>query len=278
MVKTVCSVTSKTRMRSRNCNQAPVIIKQQARIERLRIELTTEKTKLVIMKQEVAELEKNRLKRKQSMDVDVEKRLQMEIESLRRQCETLAKGDEEFYRSIYTGQQGPLTTNVPIMQTRQPNRRRLYYQGPTSLPNPEVDGPEWHCRLCTFLNHPDLDKCEQCEMPRIVHGTKAEAVNTNVNFDALRMLNSNKFDFNQAARSLSLYSVPNTSNANLNNNNDALSLNRPLGFVFDDPRQPLTLPGHGITSRLAPNRINQFIANANQSLISNKVDHRQTRR
>ena len=74
---------------------APVILKQQARIERLRIELKTEKAKLVIMKQEIADLEKNRLKRECSQtDSEVEKQLLLEIKHLRCQCEQLALADK----------------------------------------------------------------------------------------------------------------------------------------------------------------------------------------
>lgn len=29
------------------------------------------------------------------------------------------------------------------------------------------EGPQWPCSECTFLNHPALDRCEECEMPRI---------------------------------------------------------------------------------------------------------------
>lgn len=62
------------------------MIKQQARIERLRIELQTEKTKLTVMKQEVAELESKNLHR---ADEELEKQLQREIQHLRCQCERL---------------------------------------------------------------------------------------------------------------------------------------------------------------------------------------------
>ncbi|KAI5637773.1 hypothetical protein NE865_09428 [Phthorimaea operculella] len=65
------------------------------------------------------------------------------VENLRDKCDTLAKrlemgGDQErqdsdnFYSNIYTGQ-------------------------PSS----------WQCHMCTFRNHPLLDKCEECDMPRI---------------------------------------------------------------------------------------------------------------
>ena len=31
--------------------------------------------------------------------------------------------------------------------------------------------PQWSCAECTFLNHPALKECEQCEMPRVMIGT-----------------------------------------------------------------------------------------------------------
>lgn len=79
--------------------------------------------------------------------------------------------NEDFYRNIYPGQCGPITLDFPPRQ----GRTRLQYQGPTSLPQPELEGPKWNCHMCTFQNHPLLDKCEQCEMPRILHGTKTTA-------------------------------------------------------------------------------------------------------
>lgn len=37
-------------------------------------------------------------------------------------------------------------------------------------PGPQTDedfeGAQWNCEICTFLNHPALNRCEQCEMPR----------------------------------------------------------------------------------------------------------------
>lgn len=31
----------------------------------------------------------------------------------------------------------------------------------------DIDGEQWSCSACTFLNHPALNKCECCEMPRM---------------------------------------------------------------------------------------------------------------
>lgn len=35
------------------------------------------------------------------------------------------------------------------------------------MPEPEDDdGVQWSCTACTFLNHPALNRCEECEFPR----------------------------------------------------------------------------------------------------------------
>ena len=41
---------------------------------------------------------------------------------------------------------------------------------PMPAPVPPDDIAQWSCSACTFLNHPQLDKCEVCEMPRISVG------------------------------------------------------------------------------------------------------------
>lgn len=115
--------------------------------------------------------------------------------------------------------------------------RRRYPGPPTSRMPPDIEGPKWNCGLCTFLNHPDLDKCEQCEMPRIVHGTKpTEAFNPNITFH--NQQNSNIID-----RSLSLRDMPPNS----------LNITRPIGFVFDNNSPGMGIPPHIAPSRSAPN-------------------------
>lgn len=39
----------------------------------------------------------------------------------------------------------------------------------SSLPNlvDDVSEGEWSCSMCTFLNYPLLNQCEQCDMPRV---------------------------------------------------------------------------------------------------------------
>lgn len=50
---------------------------------------------------------------------------------------------------------GPTTALVPPAPPPQP------------LQDSDGDGEPWNCSACTFLNHPALNKCECCEMPRM---------------------------------------------------------------------------------------------------------------
>lgn len=222
--------------------EPPVTLKQQARIERLRIELNTEKAKLVIMQQEIRELEKSRLE--SEVNVEIERQLLQELKHLRYQCNDLELDGEAFYNNIYTGQNiNEFPTPPPRL--RQNSRRRLQYQPP-----PDFEGPKWNCDVCTFLNHPILDKCEQCDFPRILHGMKQpEAVNPNLTIGALRMLN--QFDVCHATKSLSLSNVPQG------------QVTRPIGFVVRENEPTTSLPTQINTSRSAPSLLNKLLSNKN---------------
>lgn len=37
---------------------------------------------------------------------------------------------------------------------------------PAPQTDEDFEGAQWNCEICTFLNHPALNRCEQCEMPR----------------------------------------------------------------------------------------------------------------
>lgn len=88
----------------------------------------------------------------------------------------LGETDIEFYRQIYTGQRLPPPTSIGFpTEYRIPSQRNnnLNYSIPRSQQqHSDFEGPKWNCDMCTFQNHPLLDKCEQCEMPRIFHGRK----------------------------------------------------------------------------------------------------------
>lgn len=48
-----------------------------------------------------------------------------------------------------------------------PADQRSIVKTPKAIPDTEEDeGAQWNCTACTFLNHPALNRCEQCEMPR----------------------------------------------------------------------------------------------------------------
>ncbi|KAG8237081.1 hypothetical protein J437_LFUL005188 [Ladona fulva] len=118
----------------------------------------------------------------------------------------LGETNEEFYKNIYTGQHGwvllpplnaqshasqnfsgPDNTDHLSRESSGRNRNDPTSPGmhiPRNLPGERVrestdeglqsglggEGPNWTCSMCTFHNHPALDKCEQCEMPRIILG------------------------------------------------------------------------------------------------------------
>ncbi|CAH0563478.1 unnamed protein product [Brassicogethes aeneus] len=142
-------------------DKPPVIMQQQARIERLRIELTTDKSKLVIKQREYAEM-KRKKDEKERTNEEFKKQLEREIAHLKYQC-------QEFQNNTYhQGQQ----------QQQQQQQQRI--QRPLNVQQLQ-QAPEWSCSVCTFLNHPDLNKCETCGMLRTTyHGRPELSADTNI--------------------------------------------------------------------------------------------------
>lgn len=64
---------------------------------------------------------------------------------------------------------------VIIFVAPPPIPPRIHHVPPPPPPQPAAsgsgdsdgDGEQWNCSACTFLNHPALNKCECCEMPRM---------------------------------------------------------------------------------------------------------------
>lgn len=44
--------------------------------------------------------------------------------------------------------------------------QRSTIKTPKTQDTEDDEGAQWNCTACTFLNHPALIRCEQCEMPR----------------------------------------------------------------------------------------------------------------
>lgn len=151
------------------------------RRKRLQEELDQRSATLQDLKKEVNEmetkLEQRRLQRAssaQTPSLEEMKRLreknlqlQIDIDCMTKEIDLrAARGSnfnpaniDNFYRNLYSGQQGPLATPI---------------QGREKQENPsnedEEEGVQWSCKACTFLNHPALNRCEQCEMPRYYEG------------------------------------------------------------------------------------------------------------
>ncbi|EEB13946.1 hypothetical protein Phum_PHUM268290 [Pediculus humanus corporis] len=116
-------------------------------------ELRKEQEKLFSIKNEI-KLMKTFITQKNNLPVFLK-----DVDKLRIECKKLAyavdlysdtqnflplgETNEEFYNNIYTGQ---------VLQ------REEY----------------WNCQLCTFRNHPLLNVCEECEMPRIILGIQKD--------------------------------------------------------------------------------------------------------
>ncbi|CAB3230636.1 unnamed protein product [Arctia plantaginis] len=126
-----------------------LIERQKERLERLAMALAQEKGRLAQLTKET------RILAGPPPLPSATQRLRDDVERLRNQCGSLAKrlemtGNEpddsgNFYSNIYTGQR------------------------PSS---------SWQCHMCTFRNHPLLDKCEECDMPRILVGTSPSPLRT----------------------------------------------------------------------------------------------------
>ncbi|XP_042189365.1 TGF-beta-activated kinase 1 and MAP3K7-binding protein 2 isoform X2 [Callorhinchus milii] len=157
-----------------------LLVHQKARMNRLHRELELEKKKLDKLKTEVNEMESDltqrRMKRSSSASQipsleemqqlrSNNRQLQINIDCITKEIDLFqAKGPHfnpsaihNFYDNI--GFRGP----VPP----KPKEQKLATKTPKLVSDPEEDeGAQWNCSTCTFLNHPALNRCEQCEMPR----------------------------------------------------------------------------------------------------------------
>lgn len=57
---------------------------------------------------------------------------------------------------------GVVLTSFPFPLLSDPGSKIVK---PSTDPE-EDEGTQWNCTACTFLNHPALNRCEQCDFPR----------------------------------------------------------------------------------------------------------------
>lgn len=137
----------------------------------------------------------------------------------------LGEINEAFYHNIYTGQRLPIQQRDVASGGSSDGNARVYQQPPPPIPaalrsnrptatspiastsqqNPHYKNDDqldasggWTCKMCTFQNHPLLNKCEQCDMPLLSAG----------NANATGSLPPNGFIANDQTRVLQTGYVP----------------------------------------------------------------------
>ncbi|XP_068983955.1 TGF-beta-activated kinase 1 and MAP3K7-binding protein 3-like isoform X8 [Bombus flavifrons] len=165
-------------------HQRELVAEQLARKDRLARELRAEKGRLEAMKKELQSL--TRPFDSSMPPQELKKKLRSEIYQLQVECDRLAdevdqwsdprvplgETNEKFYQRIYTGQPLP-SRSVSADPPPLPSQPPAWQPEPSGndVDREERDGPSWVCRMCTFDNHPLMNKCEQCDMPRLLdHG------------------------------------------------------------------------------------------------------------
>lgn len=160
-----------------------LLVHQRARMERLWHELEQKKRKLEKLKEEVNEMEndltRRRLQRSNSVcqipSIEEMKQLrcknrllQIDIDCLTKEIDLLqTRGPDfnpiaihNFYDNL--GFMGP----VPPKPPKGPTKPEVSRSTRLVSEHEEDDGIQWSCTACTFLNHPALNRCEECEFPR----------------------------------------------------------------------------------------------------------------
>ncbi|XP_023649500.1 TGF-beta-activated kinase 1 and MAP3K7-binding protein 3 [Paramormyrops kingsleyae] len=159
-----------------------LLLHQRARMERLVKELLLERQKLEQLKADVNEMEYDALQRRfrrvnsssfiprpeeMTRLRGLNRQLQIDIDCTLKETDLLKirgkfdpKAMSNFYDNI---QPGPV---VPPKPVKKDGVVRSVAGGRSAPQDEDFEGAQWNCESCTFLNHPALNRCEQCEMPR----------------------------------------------------------------------------------------------------------------
>ncbi|KAF3702470.1 TGF-beta-activated kinase 1 and MAP3K7-binding protein 2 [Channa argus] len=158
-----------------------LLVHQKARMERLWHELELKKKKLEKLKEEVNEMEndltRRRLERSNSASQipsieemkqlrSKNRSLQIDIDYLTKEIDLLQTKGPHFNPSAIHN----FYDNIGFLGPVPPKPKGTVDSGskivkPTAEQE-EDEGTQWSCTACTFLNHPALNRCEQCEFPR----------------------------------------------------------------------------------------------------------------
>ncbi|XP_029418070.1 TGF-beta-activated kinase 1 and MAP3K7-binding protein 2 isoform X2 [Nannospalax galili] len=129
-----------------------LLVHQKARMERLQRELEMQKKKLDKLKSEVNEMENNLTRRRLKRSNSISQIPSLEEMQQLRSCNRQLQIDIDC-----------LTKEIDLFQARD---QRSTIKAPKTQDTEDDEGAQWNCTACTFLNHPALIRCEQCEMPR----------------------------------------------------------------------------------------------------------------
>lgn len=156
-----------------------LLLHQRARMERLVKELQMERQKLEQLKADVNNMEydalQRRFRRVNSTHLvprpeeitrlrTQNRQLQINIDCTLKETDLLQSRGKfdpnamsNFYDNIQPGPLGP--TNPGKKEGEQASK-------PAPQRDEDFEGAHWSCDSCTLLNHPALNRCEACEMPR----------------------------------------------------------------------------------------------------------------
>ncbi|XP_074472632.1 TGF-beta-activated kinase 1 and MAP3K7-binding protein 2 isoform X4 [Sebastes fasciatus] len=155
-----------------------LLVHQKARMDRLWHELEQKKKKLEKLKEEVNEMEndltRRRLERSNSASqipsIEEMKQLrcknrllQIDIDCLTKEIDLLQTRGPHFNPSAIHN----FYDNIGFLGPVPPKPKDPGSKIVKPIADQEEDEEtQWSCTACTFLNHPALNRCEQCEFPR----------------------------------------------------------------------------------------------------------------
>ncbi|XP_063351599.1 TGF-beta-activated kinase 1 and MAP3K7-binding protein 2 isoform X2 [Pelmatolapia mariae] len=154
-----------------------LLVHQKARMERLWHELEMKKKKLEKLKEEVNEMEndltRRRLERSNSASqipsIDEMKQLRSQNRSLQIDIDCLSKEIDLLQTKGPHFNPGAIHNfydNIGFLGPVPPKPKDTGSKSVKPITDQEDEGTQWSCTACTFLNHPALIRCEQCDFPR----------------------------------------------------------------------------------------------------------------